>query len=87
MPTERTDMKSITSRVPLILTGTVLLAAMILLATSRLEYCGQSEALQPQINAVVAAESHWPTLAPPQQVVFVRVETDKSDLEIGWAEN
>ncbi len=80
-------MKSIASRVPLILTGVILLAAMILLAAGRLEYCGQPEALRPRIDAVAAAESRRPTLAPPQKVVFIRVEADKPDLEIGWVEN
>jgi hypothetical protein len=32
-------------------------------------------------------EAGGPTLAPPQNVVFVRVEADKQGLEIGWAEN
>ena len=80
-------MKSIAARLPLILTGAVLLATAILLATSRLEYCGQPEALRPQTDSVTAVEARWPTLAPPQKVVFVRVEADKPDLEIGWAEN
>jgi hypothetical protein len=77
-------MTSIASRVPLILTAAVLLSTAMLLATGRLEYCGQPEALQPRIEAVVATR---PTLAPPKNVVFVRVETDKPDLEVGWANN
>jgi hypothetical protein len=80
-------MKSITSCLSLSLAGAVLLIAMTLLATSRLEYCGQPEALRPQRDSSTAVETRSPTLAPPQEVVFVRVETDKPDLEIGWAEN
>jgi hypothetical protein len=80
-------MRSIVARVPLALTGAILLVAMFLLAASRLEYCGQPESLRPQSDAAAAAESQGPTLAPPQKVVFVQVEADKSDLEIGWAEN
>ncbi len=80
-------MKSIAVRVPLILTALVLLSAAVLLASSRLEYCGQPEALQPRVEAVVAVKTQWPTLAPPQKMVFIRVETDKPDLEVGWAKN
>ena len=80
-------MRSIASHASLILTGVILLAAMILLATSRLEYCGQPEALRPWIDAVAAVETPLPTPAPPQKMVFIRVEADKPDLEIGWAEN
>ena len=80
-------MKLIASRSPLILAGTLLLAAMCLLTTSRLEYCGQAETLRPRIDALTAMKAPVPTLAPPQEVVFIRVETDKPDLEVGWAEN
>ena len=79
-------MKSIVSRIPLILTGIILLAATTLLSTRRLEYCGQPEALRPRINAAAVAETRGPTLAPPQKVVFVEVEADKPNLEIGWAD-
>jgi len=80
-------MTLITSRLPVFVTGSVLLAVMVLLATSRLEYCGQPEVLRPQIGAAIEAEGSSPTLAPPLKVVFVRVEADKADLEVGWAEN
>ena len=80
-------MKSIASRLSVILTGLALLVAMILSTASRLEYCGQPKALRLQIDSRVAVASRRPTLAPPQKVVFVRVEADKPDLEIGWAEN
>jgi hypothetical protein len=77
-------MKTTTSHVSLILSGTALLAGMLLLTTFRLEYCGQPEALRPRGNAATAANAPTPTLAPPVKVVFVRVEADKSDLEVGW---
>jgi hypothetical protein len=80
-------MRLIASQLSVFVTGTVLLAVMVLLGTSRLEYCGQPEVLRPWIGAAVAAEGPSPTLAPPQKVVFVRVEADKADLEISWAEN
>jgi hypothetical protein len=80
-------MTFIASRLPVFVTGTVLLAVMVLLGASRLEYCGQPEILRPQIGATTMAEGPSPTLAPPQKLVFVRVEADKADLEIGWAEN
>lgn len=80
-------MRLITSRLPVFVTGTILVAVMVLLATSRLEYCGQPELLRPQIGAATAAEGPSPTLAPPLKVVFVQIEADKADLEVGWAEN
>jgi len=80
-------MKSLAARLPPILTGAVLLATAMLLASSRLEYCDQPEALRPQTDCVTAVEARCPTLAPPQKVVYVRVEADKPDLEIAWAEN
>jgi hypothetical protein len=84
---ETTCMKSLAARVPLLLTAMILFSAAVLLATSRLEYCGQPEALQPRAEVAVAAKTQWPTLAPPQKTVFVRVEVDKPDLEVGWATN
>jgi hypothetical protein len=80
-------MKSIASRISLILTGFVLSAALLLLSNDRLEYCGQPSALRPRMDAASTGESAGPTLAPPQKVVFVRIETDKPDVEIGWLEN
>ena len=80
-------MKSLAAHISLILTGGILLAGMWLLATSRLEYCGRPTVPQPRIDAVAAADAPAPTLAPPLKVVFVRVEADKSDLEVAWAAN
>jgi hypothetical protein len=87
MPTERTYMKPITSRISLILTGGTLLAGLLLLSEGRLEYCGRQEASQPSANAVTTTDALTPTLAPPLKVVFVRVEADKSDLEVSWLDN
>jgi hypothetical protein len=80
-------MKSIAACLPLMLAGAILLVVTILLGTSRLEYCGQPESLRPPRDTRTAVETRCPTLAPPQKVVFVRVEADKSDLQIGWADN
>jgi hypothetical protein len=79
-------MKSIAARLPLLLTVALLLATTMLLVSSRLEYCDQPEALRSPTESVSRVESQCPTLAPPQKVVFVRVEADKPDLEIAWAE-
>ena len=80
-------MRSIASRISLILTGSILLAGMLLLAAGRLEYCGRPEVLRPPSDTLTAADTPMPTLAPPLKVVFLRVEADKSDLEVGWLEN
>jgi hypothetical protein len=68
-----------------LLTVIVLSAVMVVLATSRPEYCGQSNAVESRLEATADAPS--PTLAPPQKMVVVFVETDKPDIEIGWANN
>jgi hypothetical protein len=77
-------MRFIASRLPLILTGLILVAVMGLLATGGPEYCGRPGPTGPS-PAAAAADGPAPTLAPPQKIVLVRVEADKSDLEIGWA--
>ena len=87
-PTERTCMKSIASRLPLILTGVVLLAR----SGPAWPPVGWNTAASPRpcgrgSDVGGRGEDAWPTLAPPQKVVFVRVEADKPDLEVGWAEN
>ncbi len=80
-------MRFIGSRLTLVLTGTILVAAMALLANGGPEYCGRPSPVAPPPGTATAADAPSPTLAPPQEIVFVRVEADKFDLEIGWAEN
>jgi hypothetical protein len=80
-------MRPIAACFPVVLTGAILLATTILLGTTRLEYCGQPEALRPQTGAAAATKSCCPTLAPRQKVVYLRVESDKPDLEVAWADN
>ena len=78
-------MEQITSRVSLILAGATLLAATLVLTTiHQPEDCNPPDVLRPH---PAAAGAPTPTLAPPQKVVFVHVEADKSDIEVGWAEN
>jgi hypothetical protein len=77
-------MKATAGRLSMILTCAVLLIAAALMSSSRLEYCGQPEALRPQSCTAALAE---PTLAPPQKVVFIHVEADKPDLQVSWAGN
>jgi hypothetical protein len=80
-------MERITSRLSLILAGAILLAAALMLTTiHQPEDCTPPSAVGPHARAA-AIDSPAPTLAPPQKVVFVRVEADKSDIEVGWAEN
>ncbi len=80
-------MKPIASRLSLIVTGGVLLAGMLLLTASRLEYCGGPEVQQPPSAALAAPDAPAPTLAPPMKVVVVRIQADKSDLEVSWLGN
>ena len=78
-------MSSITSRLPLLFAAVVLVGVAVLLVGGRLEYCGHSDASQSRIAS--SAPIGTPTLAPPQKVVFVQVEADKPDIEVGWADN
>jgi len=79
-------MKLIASRFALALAGMILIAMTVALATSRPDDCGQLACPRPQVNTA-AVGAPTPTLAPPQNLVFVRVESDKPDIQIGWAEN
>jgi hypothetical protein len=76
-------MKFSSSCVSLMTSAAVLAATLLLLLTSRLEYCGQPATLRPAVR--VADTSGSPTLAPPQKVVVVRIETDKPDIEVRWS--
>jgi len=81
-------MERITSRISLILAGAILLAVALLLTTIRQpDSCSPPDILRAHKDAVAAASAPTPTLAPPQKVVFVQVEADKSDIVVGWAEN
>jgi hypothetical protein len=84
-PMEKIPMRMNVCRISFLLTGVVLSVAMVFLATSRPEYCGQPTSLKPQSQTASAAPS--PTLAPPQKVVVVCVEADKPDIEVSWATN
>jgi hypothetical protein len=80
-------MNSIAPRLSFLLTASLLAAGLLLLAVGRLDYCGRIEAPQPRVTAVTTSDSPSPTLAPPLKVVFVHVEADKSDIEVGWLDN
>ncbi len=76
-----------TAGIRLVPTVVVLLLMAAFFSTSRLEYCGQPDTLRPQNGVAHEAPSTEPTLAPPQKMVFLRVESDKPDIEIGWIDN
>ena len=59
----------------------------IALATSQPEYCGPLDGPRPHVAAAASADARTPTPAPPQNLVFVRVESDKPDIQVGWADN
>jgi hypothetical protein len=80
-------MRSITSRFALILTVAILSATMVMLATSRPEYCGPIDIPRSHAEAATSASLCTPTLAPRQNLVVVQVESDRPDIQIGWAEN
>ena len=78
-------MKPMTGRLSFLFTGIILAVAMAFLAVGRPEYCGQN--LASRASLMAETDKAAPTLAPPQKVVVVRVESDKQDIEIGWAQN
>jgi hypothetical protein len=80
-------MKPIASRLALILAGTILFAAMVVLATSRPEDCSPLDIPKPHVGAAASANAPTPTLAPRQNLMFVRVESDRPDIQVGWAED
>ena len=80
-------MKTIASRFAMILAGTILFAAMVVLATNRPEDCGPLDMPKPHVNAAASADGRTPTPAPPQHLVSVRVESDRPDIQVSWADN
>jgi hypothetical protein len=80
-------MKSISSRVALVLAGAIVPTVLVVLAVGQPDYCGPVDACRLHTEATTSASACTPTLAPPQSVVVVQVEADKPDLKIGWAEN
>jgi hypothetical protein len=84
---EKSRMKLIASRFALALAGMILITMTVALATSRPDDCGLLTCPRPHATATATAGAPTPTLAPSQNLVFVRVESDKPDIQIGWAEN
>jgi hypothetical protein len=79
-------MKLIASRFAVVLAGTILIAMTVALATSRSDDCGLFDCARPHVNAAAAVDARTPTPAPPQNLVFVRVESDKPDIQVSWSE-
>jgi hypothetical protein len=78
-------MKPLASHFALVLAGMILIAMTVALATSRPDDCGLLECPRPHVNAAVVG-APTPTLAPPQNLVFVRVESDKPDIQVSWSD-
>ena len=79
-------MKPIASRFALVLAGMILIAMTVALATSRPEDCGLLDCPRSHVHATASAGAPTPTLAPPQNLVYVRVESDKPDIQVSWAD-
>jgi hypothetical protein len=79
-------MKPIASRFALVLAGMILIAMTVALGTSRPEDCGLFDCPRPHVSTA-SSDARTPTLAPAQNLVFVRVESDKPDIKVSWAEN
>jgi hypothetical protein len=79
-------MRPVTSRFAMIFAVAILVVFAMMLSAGRLEYCGPSSGAAPHGASGCSARGPAPTLAPTQNLVFVRVESDKPDIEIRWAE-
>jgi hypothetical protein len=80
-------MKPMASRFALVLVCTILLFMVAVLATNRSDDCRPLSGSCPRANAAASPEARTPTLAPAQNLVFVRVESDEPDIRVSWAEN
>jgi hypothetical protein len=80
-------MKLIASRFAFVLAVAVLSTTMVMLATSRLEYCGPIDIPRAHVDATISVSASTPTLAPRQNLVVVQVESDRPDIQVGWADN
>jgi hypothetical protein len=80
-------MRKIVSIGMLILTCSVLVSILVALANARFDVC--DPASMPKMLSHVASNSNAPapTPAPPRGFVTLQVQTDHSELEVGWAEN
>ena len=79
-------MRSTTSRFALGLAAAILFTTMAILATGRLEYCGPIDIPRPHFAATTSASAPTPTLAPRQNLVVVKVESDRPDIQVTWAD-
>jgi hypothetical protein len=80
-------MKKIISGGMLLLTCCVLLGVFVALANCRFEFCDPASMAHTLPQVACNASVPTPTLAPSRELVSLQIETDRSDLEVGWAEN
>jgi hypothetical protein len=80
-------MKSITSRLALILAGATLFAAALVLTTSRPQYCGPIECSRPYLASRPSVSTRTPTLAPRPNQVVLHAESDRPDIHVSWVDN
>ncbi len=75
-----------TARCAVFLSCLVILAVLFGLATLQPHGCTAPERSGTSAPNPLAS-APGPTLAPPKSMVLVWVEADKSEIEVGWAEN
>ncbi len=81
-------MKSMASRLLLLLAGAIVLIFLAVLTASHPLDCSQPDVWPPRLTTGRSSLSAAaPTPAPPQNQIFVRVESDRPDIEVGWASN
>jgi hypothetical protein len=80
-------MKPMASRFALVLVCTILCAMGAVLTTSQPNDCRPLDCPRPHVKTAASTDARTPTLAPPPNVVFVRVESDQPDIRVSWAEN
>lgn len=81
-------MKSLVSRLLLLLTGAIMLIFLVVLTASHPVDCSQPDIWPPRFATTGSSSpAAAPTPAPPRNQIFVRVESDRPDIEVGWASN
>jgi hypothetical protein len=80
-------MRSIPSRVAWLLAIVIVPAFLMVLSAGQPEYCDPIDTPRPHAETATPTSACTPTLAPQQNLVVVRVESDRPDIKVGWAED
>jgi hypothetical protein len=80
-------MKKVASRAIWVAICSTFVAVFVAWTGRRFDPCEPVANWRLCMPAAPGADSPAPTPAPPRALVVVQVQTDRPDLEVGWAEN